>query len=200
MIHPRENGTECQSFSSRQAAWLRYVQDMDAVLKKSTRPPLDQPCPCGSGKIFGDCCDPILTGKRQAATAEELMRARFSAHVAQDFLFLHNSHRPTAGRPFVEPDGPPAVRWAQLVVHSQEVSSDPNKAFVDFSAYGVGAKGEEVLHERSEFLKVNGAWLYNREARLGPAPIRSLSPKISRNDKCPCGSGKKYKHCCLLKK
>lgn len=21
--------------------------------------------------------------------------------------------------------------------------------------------------------------------------------KISRNDKCPCGSGKKYKHCCL---
>lgn len=22
-------------------------------------------------------------------------------------------------------------------------------------------------------------------------------PKISRNDKCPCGSGKKYKNCCL---
>jgi len=22
------------------------------------------------------------------------------------------------------------------------------------------------------------------------------SPKIGRNDKCPCGSGKKYKHCC----
>lgn len=21
--------------------------------------------------------------------------------------------------------------------------------------------------------------------------------KVSRNDKCPCGSGKKYKHCCL---
>ena len=24
--------------------------------------------------------------------------------------------------------------------------------------------------------------------------------KIGRNDPCPCGSGKKYKHCCLLKK
>ena len=23
--------------------------------------------------------------------------------------------------------------------------------------------------------------------------------KIGRNDQCPCGSGKKYKHCCLLK-
>lgn len=22
-------------------------------------------------------------------------------------------------------------------------------------------------------------------------------PKIGRNDPCPCGSGKKYKHCCL---
>jgi tetratricopeptide (TPR) repeat protein len=24
-------------------------------------------------------------------------------------------------------------------------------------------------------------------------------PKIGRNDPCPCGSGKKYKHCCLEK-
>src|SRR3954470_2976635 len=23
--------------------------------------------------------------------------------------------------------------------------------------------------------------------------------RVSRNDPCPCGSGKKYKHCCLLK-
>ena len=24
-------------------------------------------------------------------------------------------------------------------------------------------------------------------------------PKIGRNDPCPCGSGKKYKNCCMLK-
>lgn len=24
--------------------------------------------------------------------------------------------------------------------------------------------------------------------------------KVGRNDTCPCGSGKKYKHCCELKK
>jgi hypothetical protein len=23
------------------------------------------------------------------------------------------------------------------------------------------------------------------------------NPKVGRNDPCPCGSGKKYKHCCL---
>ena len=26
-------------------------------------------------------------------------------------------------------------------------------------------------------------------------PVRS-GPKVGRNDACPCGSGKKYKHCC----
>jgi hypothetical protein len=27
-----------------------------------------------------------------------------------------------------------------------------------------------------------------------------VSNQAGRNDPCPCGSGKKYKHCCALKK
>jgi len=27
-------------------------------------------------------------------------------------------------------------------------------------------------------------------------PVRRSTPKVGRNDPCPCGSGKKYKHCC----
>ncbi len=34
-------------------------------------------------------------------------------------------------------------------------------------------------------------------SRRKPAPVRST--KIGRNDPCPCGSGKKYKKCCLKK-
>jgi hypothetical protein len=30
--------------------------------------------------------------------------------------------------------------------------------------------------------------------------ITRMSKKIGRNEPCPCGSGKKYKHCCLGKK
>ena len=30
-----------------------------------------------------------------------------------------------------------------------------------------------------------------------PAPVVRDSPKVGRNDPCPCGSGKKYKKCCL---
>ena len=33
----------------------------------------------------------------------------------------------------------------------------------------------------------------------GPPEPLSTGPKIGRNDPCPCGSGKKYKKCCLLK-
>jgi uncharacterized protein len=27
-------------------------------------------------------------------------------------------------------------------------------------------------------------------------PLRRAGPKIGRNEACPCGSGRKYKHCC----
>ncbi len=158
-----------------------------------------QSCPCGSGKNFGDCCEQILTGQRPAANAEELMRARFTAHVTHNFRFLHESHRPTAGKPYVAEEGEPSMVWTKLVVHSHEISPDPDKSFVDFSAYGTEDEVEKVLHEKAEFLRINGAWLYNREARLGPAPYKAAAAKVGRNDPCPCGSGKKYKQCCLLK-
>ncbi|MDD4647041.1 MAG: SEC-C metal-binding domain-containing protein, partial [Sphaerochaeta sp.] len=29
-----------------------------------------------------------------------------------------------------------------------------------------------------------------------PVTVRRQTPKVGRNDPCPCGSGKKYKHCC----
>ena len=39
----------------------------------------------------------------------------------------------------------------------------------------------------------------NKEASKEPAPEnKSKNQKIGRNEKCPCGSGKKYKHCCAL--
>jgi len=29
-----------------------------------------------------------------------------------------------------------------------------------------------------------------------PGQVRRDTPKVGRNDPCPCGSGKKYKKCC----
>jgi uncharacterized protein len=33
-------------------------------------------------------------------------------------------------------------------------------------------------------------------ADLGDPTYRAITPKVGRNDPCPCGSGKKFKHCC----
>jgi preprotein translocase subunit SecA len=42
--------------------------------------------------------------------------------------------------------------------------------------------------------------IQNSEAGAAPVePIRNRGPQVGRNDPCPCGSGKKYKQCCMKK-
>jgi uncharacterized protein len=41
-------------------------------------------------------------------------------------------------------------------------------------------------------------WLTRRaEQETVRKPVRHSEPRVGRNDPCPCGSGKKYKKCCL---
>ena len=43
---------------------------------------------------------------------------------------------------------------------------------------------------------VDRAALYWLERYKPPAPVRRSTPKVGRNDPCPCGSGRKFKQCC----
>ena len=38
-------------------------------------------------------------------------------------------------------------------------------------------------------------WDLTAKARFAVAPLRRETPKVGRNDPCPCGSGKKFKQC-----
>jgi SEC-C motif-containing protein len=126
------------------------------------------------------------------------MRARFTAHVVGDHKFLHLSYLATSSKPYVEEPGQPTVDWTRLVIHSHEPGPTPDVAHVDFSAHHDDGKGNRgALHEKAEFVRHNGGWIYSRPLREGPPPVRLAQPKPGRNDPCPCGSGKKYKHCCL---
>ena len=154
-------------------------------------------CPCGSGRPYGTCCEPVLKLLREPETAEELMRARFTAHVVGNYLFLHRTYLGTAKLPFQADEGAPAENWTRLVVHEHAPGRIPDMAYVDFSAYYTQDGHEGVLHEKAEFKRSDGRWIYTRAVRLVPAPVRSAHPKVGRNDPCPCGSGKKYKNCCL---
>lgn len=154
------------------------------------------PCPCSSGRTFGECCLPVLEGRRVPANAEELMRSRFTAHALRDYRHLHLTDWETAKQPFEDgAEEPQAPEWTRLVVHAHELGAKPETAFVDFSAYYKVGDGEDALHEKSEFVLREGRWYYTRAVRTGPAPIKA-APKVGRNDPCPCGSGKKFKQCC----
>jgi SEC-C motif domain protein len=121
------------------------------------------PCPCGSGRPFVICCEPLLTGHREAGTARELMRSRFTAHAVHDEAYLHRTYAGTAHRPFVAPDATPAaMKWTRLEIHGDAAGAAPDIAFVEFSAHYRDATGDHIMREKSEFRRVKGKWLYTR--------------------------------------
>ena len=64
-------------------------------------------------------------------------------------------------------------------------------------------KETEAIHEDSS--AAGGIAQQQREAIEGtqtdhkPQPIRNRQQRVGRNDPCPCGSGKKFKNCCMRK-
>jgi len=45
--------------------------------------------------------------------------------------------------------------------------------------------------------EIHAYWLQRRSGESTSQPIRRNEERVGRNDPCPCGSGKKYKKCCL---
>ncbi|MEX2317362.1 MAG: SEC-C metal-binding domain-containing protein [Pirellulales bacterium] len=60
-----------------------------------------------------------------------------------------------------------------------------------------------AIHEEapgtSEIARQQQAAIAGTEADRKLEPIRNRAEKVGRNEPCPCGSGKKYKNCCLRK-
>ena len=54
-------------------------------------------------------------------------------------------------------------------------------------------QGEFAAALGASVLAIMDWWLPTRKAQ---STVRREEPKVGRNDPCPCGSGKKYKHCC----
>lgn len=146
-------------------------------------------CPCGSQQDYSACCEPLHQGAA-ASNAEALMRSRFSAFVYQLQPYLKASWHPDTRPESLTLDDD--VTWLQLQIHRSAERSD-NTATVEFSAYFKDPQGWGVQSENSEFVCVNDHWLYHS----GVPTLERLKPE--RNHPCPCGSGKKFKKCCLNK-
>ena len=158
-------------------------------------------CACGSGLAYGQCCEPYITGVKAAPTAEALMRSRYTAYVehAIDYILdtctkdKADSIDAKQTRSWSEKS-----KWLGLTILSTEKGGvADNEGTVEFQAVYEMDGLRETHHENGRFKKVSGRWLYD-EGRMVPKTVVRAGPKVGRNDPCPCGSGKKYKHCCAV--
>lgn len=159
-----------------------------------------QTCPCGSQQPYQSCCEPFVTSSADAPTAEKLMRARYSAYVLGAVDFIFNS---TIEEKRKECDEKAIRKWSQESVwHGLEIKQvtdggpEHKEGVVEFIAQFSENGVRQSLHEKATFKKVDGKWFYEDSEIQKPKPFIRTEAKISRNDPCPCGSGKKYKKCC----
>lgn len=156
-------------------------------------------CPCGNKKTYENCCEPIISGKVSAPTAETLMRARYTSYVKGEIDFIINSHVPE-GRENLSREE--TKNWAEEsvwesleILGSKNGGVDDKKGSVEFRANYTQGGLKNEHHEISEFEKIDGKWFY-KDGNVVPSTVVRDQPKVGRNDPCPCGSGKKYKKCC----
>jgi len=157
-------------------------------------------CPCGTGREYSDCCEPIIRGKSPAPTAETLMRSRYSAYSKREIEYLSTSlhpkkrkaHDPENSREWAE-----SSEWLQLeIVRTEDGGPDDSTGVVEFKAHYRTQETDVEHHEVAEFRREGDDWYFWDGKTIGPAPVKREEPKVGRNDPCPCGSGKKYKKCC----
>lgn len=154
-------------------------------------------CPCQSNKSYAACCQPFHTKQQLPATAEALMRSRYSAYALGDIDYIvettASSTRQDINIEDVQ-DWANNVTWKRLEIleRGKGQTSDTN-GIVEFKAYYTQENKEHCHHERSSFIQKNGQWFYLD----GITPkVRPIAPKkLGRNSPCSCGSGKKYKQC-----
>ena len=165
----------------------------------------DTLCPCGSKAAYDECCGLYIDQGKSAPTPEALMRSRYTAYTMANILHVDKTQRDEDDDPF---DPAKAEDWAKHskwlgleVKRSWFDESNPNVGYVEFVARYEYKNKPERLHEISLFEKVDGEWLYvDGEMQEPPKPKQHVNPnKVGRNEPCPCGSGKKYKQCCLRK-
>lgn len=119
--------------------------------RAATTPP---PCPCGSGRAYAACCQPLHEGL-PAPDAERLMRSRYSAWVLRLVPYLLATWHPST-RPATLEAGTP--KWLGLQIRRHVADGDT--ATVEFVARCSEGGRAQRLHEISRFLREQGRWYY----------------------------------------
>ena len=156
-------------------------------------------CPCGSNSAYAECCQPLIQNAQRAATAEQLMRSRYSAFVKKELDYiltsLHPEHRSDydekSTRAWAE-----SAEWQGInIMNTIGGGPEDSDGQVEFVVSYIEKGNKQEHHELSTFKKEQDAW-YFTTGKIMPKPAVRAVPKTGRNDPCPCGSNKKFKKCC----
>ena len=148
-------------------------------------------CPCGSGKEYCECCEPIIKQKALAASPEALMRSRYTAYVKQEIGWLKESLEPTQRSDFDEASVTAWSKdseWLGIEIKQTKTEDEKNIGWVEFIARFKQGNITRNHHELGEFHKVGGAWFFYDGRAVKQETVRHEGPVVGRNDPCPCGS------------
>lgn len=115
-------------------------------------------CPCNPSATFSECCSQLIKGERNAVSAEELMRSRYSAYAvgAIDYLLqtTYPANRKYYSRRSVR-QWAEANQWKRLDIHSVTRNT------VTFTAHYISKAGTRGMHrEHSTFCYENDQWYF----------------------------------------
>ncbi|HEX2143051.1 MAG TPA: YchJ family metal-binding protein [Glycomyces sp.] len=128
--------------------------------RKSRSAALPETCPCGSGEAYAACCGPLHAGTARAATAEALMRSRYSAFAVGDGAYLLRTWHPST-RPECLDLSADDRSWTGLeILESTGGSPLHTQGTVHFRAHYIDAEGPGVQTENSVFERVGPDWRY----------------------------------------
>ena len=156
-------------------------------------------CPCCSQLAYSECCEPYISGVKNAPTAEALMRSRYAAYVegAIDYI-VQTCTDNEKDRIDVKQtkNWSERSKWLGLKILSTEKGGHGDtEGIVEFEASYEMDGLKDIHQERANFKKHDGRWLYE-DGNVVPKTVVRARPKLGRNEPCFCGSGKKFKHCC----
>ena len=137
---------------------------MDEPPDKPTGPRQLSLCPCKSRETYAVCCEPFHLSRAKPATAEQLMRSRYSAFFFRlvDYL-VATTHPDTRERDLKArlEESIHDANWRFLTILGSSKGGPQDKTGkVEFVAeyFENGQPGE--LHERSRFKRYQGVWKY----------------------------------------
>ena len=156
-------------------------------------------CFCCSNKPYSECCEPKHTGATIAESAQALMRSRYSAYCLSNWAYILKTYskkqRASLSEQALEVSAS-GTKWLALSVFPPSAKAQQSSVTteqVEFKAYYAVNHKPYLMHETSDFVMEDNEWRYT----TGIMHSDSGLLKTGRNDPCFCGSGKKFKQCCL---